>query len=115
MQVGGEGLRLGFDILRWLINRCFAVVDGRGVRHGLKLRLACLVCFTKSMLGAEYKSALSDFEVKSTVYKQRQSRSVRKGCPSFFLLLLLVVVNLSFFFFEVKSIVLNWLPGQTFV
>lgn len=31
------------------------------------------------MLGAEYKAALSDFEVKSTVYKEPQSRSIQKG------------------------------------
>ena len=68
------------------------------------------------MPGAEYKAALSDFEVKSTVYKQRLSRVYTKGNHPF--LLLLVILCFVFFFpfyFEVKRIVLNWLPGQTFV
>lgn len=92
----------------WLTGVCISeglglnVVDGRGVRHWLKVLAWCRVESSSVWLWGKEQSINS---AKEKVYT--------KGNHPF--LLLLVILLFFLFFFEVKSIVLNWLPGQTFL
>lgn len=79
---------LSSDILRWMINRCFvcvskglglSVLDGLGVRHWLRQRLASLFASQSPCLAQSTKQLRSDSEVKSTVHEQRQSQGGDEG------------------------------------
>lgn len=118
---GGRRVRAGWTYLRRVIKRFFCLgfrITGggwSGSKTWLRLRLAMWLASESLHLAQRTKQLWSDFEVKSTVYKQRQSQSVQEGWQFFFfpLVLFIILLFLILCMSEVKSTV--WLPRQSFV